>query len=268
MVPLLLLEPTGSQSHLPTVVAVSEGGKESFLKHHSGEIENLLKAGVAVCLPDVRGTGETSPDSGRGPDSEEITLAATELMLGNTLLGARLKDLRSVIAWLEQRPEIAPQRIGLWGDSPVPVNPPRFLLDELPGWQVGPEIENQGEPLGGLLALLGALYEDGVRAVAVRAGSGQFPLNPRDRFVYMPLDMVVPGILEAGDLAEVAATLSPRPLLLEGLVDGRNRLVSQTALEPLLAPVYDAYRSKSSTDLTIRSAEGTPNLVEWLLAHL
>ena len=239
-------------------MAVSEGGKERFLWHHSGEIENLLKAGVSVCLPDVRGTGETSPDFGRGPDSEEITLAATGLMLGNTLLGARLKDLRSVIAWLEGRPEIAPQRIGLWGDSHVPVNPSRFLLDELPGWQVGPEIENQAEPLGGLLALLGALYEKNVRAVAIRRGLISYLSILSERFAYVPLDTVVPGILEVGDLADLAATLSPRALLLEDLVDGRNRLAS----------VHEAYRGKLSEDLTIRNAGEKPNLVEWLLAHL
>jgi len=265
-VPLLLLKPSVLRGRLPVVVAVSEVGKERMIWHHSDEIEELLKAGVSVCLPDVRGTGETSPDPGRGPDSDEVTLAATELMLGNTLVGARLKDLRSVVAWLQGRPDIAPQRIGLWGDSPVPANPAQFLLDELPGWQVGPEIENQAEPLGGLLALLGAVYEDSVRAVAVRRGLIGYLSVLEDCFAYVPLDTVVPGILEVGDLADVAANLSPRPLLLEGPVDGRNRLVPDTRLRTLLAPVYEAYPGGLS--VTIRSAETKPNLVEWLIEHL
>jgi cephalosporin-C deacetylase-like acetyl esterase len=268
LVPLLLLEPSGPRSPLPVVVAVSEGGKDRFLKNHSDGIESLLKAGVAVCLPDVRGTGETSPDPGRGPDSEEITLAATELMLGNTLLGARLKDFRSVIAWLAQRSEITPQRVGLWGDSQNPVNPPKFLLDELPGWQVGPEVENQAEPLGGLLALLGALYEDQVHAVVIKSGLISYLSILEDRFAYVPLDAVVPGVLDAGDVDDLAATLSPRPLLLDGLIDGRNRLVPETSLQTLLPAVREAYQGKSSVDLVIRERTGTPNLVQWLLAHL
>jgi cephalosporin-C deacetylase-like acetyl esterase len=262
-VPLLLLKPSGARSPVPVVVAISEGGKERLLANHSEEIESLLKAGVAVCLPDVRGTGETSPDAGRGPDSHEVTLAATELMLGNTLLGARLKDIRTVIAWLGRRSEIASQRIGLWGDSPTPVNPTKFLLDELPGWQIGPEIENQAEPLGGLLALLGALYEDSVRAVAIRQGLISFLSVLEDRFAYVPLDTVVPAVLETGDLAELAANLC-RPLLLENLIDGRNRLVTRTRLKdfPALA------REGKVSELTVRSGEETPSLVQWLVGHL
>jgi len=262
-VPLLLLEPVVSQGPWPVIVAVSEGGKEQFLWHHGGEIERLLGAGVAVCLPDVRGTGETSPDSRRGPDGEEITLTATELMLGNTLLAGRLKDLRSVINWLARRPDIVPERLGLWGDSPTPANPPRFLLDELPGWQVGPQIENQAEPLGGLLALLGALYEDTVRVVATRGGLTSYLSILEDRFAYVPLDVVVPGILEIGDIADLAETLSERPLFMEKWVDGRNRLVPGTTLRAMLKT-----KTKPSSTLTVRDGDGTPGIVEWLLAHL
>jgi hypothetical protein len=40
--------------------------------------------------PDLRGMGETSPDTRRDRSGKEISLAATELMLDNALLGARL----------------------------------------------------------------------------------------------------------------------------------------------------------------------------------
>ena len=41
----------------------------------------------------------------------------TVLMIGETLLGERLRDLRTVLAYLENRPDVAPRQIGLWGDS-------------------------------------------------------------------------------------------------------------------------------------------------------
>ena len=221
-----------------------------------------------MCLPDVRGTGETSPDAGRGPDSEEVTLAATELMLGSTLLGSRLKDLRTLIAYLGRLPQIDPQHIGLWGDSHATANPLRFLLDELPGWQIGPEIQQQAEPLGGLLAMLGALYESNVRAVAVRKGLVGYLSLLEDRFAYVPFDIIVPGVLEVGDIAELAATLSPRPILLEGLVDGRNRLVTDAALHDWLAPVRAAYHGEPVMSLITRSQKGSPDLAQWLIGHL
>ena len=112
-----------------------------------------------MCLPDVRGTGETAPDFRRGTSSGEVSLAAAELMLGNTLLGARLKDLRSVLAYIESRPDVDRAHIALWGETLVPPNPARMLLDELPNWQIGPQTQQQAEPLGGLLALLGALIK-------------------------------------------------------------------------------------------------------------
>ena len=61
----------------------------------------------------------------------------------------------------------------------------------------------------------------------------------------MPQEEIVPGILAAGDIADVASTLAPHPLLLQGLVDGRNRLFPAADLDRQLAPVYRAYRSAS-----------------------
>ncbi len=42
------------------VLAFAQGGKEAFLTQRRGIIAALLEKGVAVCLADVRGTGETA----------------------------------------------------------------------------------------------------------------------------------------------------------------------------------------------------------------
>jgi cephalosporin-C deacetylase-like acetyl esterase len=268
IVPLLVLRPTNASNRpSPVVVAVSESGKDRFLAQRSDEIEALLKAGIAVCLPDVRGTGETTSEMHRGLNSEEESAAATEFMLGNTLLGARLKDLRSVLAYLSSRSDMDNHKIGLWGDSFTPVNPPRFALDELIGWQIGPEIEYQAEPLGGLMALLGGLYEDSFRAVAARRGLVSYSSILEDQFAYVPNDIIVPGILEVGDVADMASALSPRPLLIENSVDGRNRVVREANLHDRFAQVFQAYR-ESPGQLRIRSESEHPNLVLWLAQQL
>jgi dienelactone hydrolase len=269
LVPLLLLRPTAAaKTRPPVVVAISEGGKELFLSKGNRQIEALLKKGIAVCLPDVRGVGETKPDSRRDPDSSENMQANNELMLGETLLGRRLKDLRSIFAYLGNREDLNSQRIGVWGDSLVPANPPHLLLDELPQWQVGPDIERQAEPLGGLLALLSALYEDHVRAVAVRSGLVSYLSILDDRFAYVPQDIIVPGILEFGDLLDVAATLAPRPLLLEGLVDGRNRSLPEDLLQPQLEPVLRAYKQTGAASPVVRVKPADESLADWFLSHL
>ncbi len=268
-VPLLLLQPTSAHGErAPVVVAVAEGGKDLFLSQRSSEIEMLLKGGTAVCLPDLRATGETSPDLRRDPDSTESMDANTVLTLGDTLVGLRLKDLRTVIAYLGSREDIDAQRIGLWGDSLAPTNPAALILNEVPQWQIGPQIEQQAEPLGGLMALLGALYEPSIRAVEVAGGLVSFASVLDDTFTYVPQDVIVPGILEAGDLADVETALAPRPLRLTSLVDGLNRLVPEAALKQNLKLVEDAYQSGSTGALAVSSEASGAGSAEWFQKHL
>jgi hypothetical protein len=241
VVPMLLLKPEAA-GRMPMVMVVAEHGKEAILFRRRGEIETLLKRGVVVCLPDVRGTGETAPSARRYPLGAEISMAASELMLGNTLLGQRLKDLQTALVYVKGRPDIDPARIALLGDGLTPPNPARMALDELPNWQIGPQIQQQSEPLGGLLALLGALYENSVHTIAVEGGLDGYLSVLEDQFAYVPGDVIVPGILEAGDIGDVAKALAPRPVLLENMRDGRNRVV--------------------------RHAVETPHLAQWLLDHM
>src|SRR5262249_37742440 len=61
-VPLLVLLPQDKPTaRLPVVVAFAQHGKQAFLKGRSSSLAELLQGGVAVCLPDLRGTGETRP---------------------------------------------------------------------------------------------------------------------------------------------------------------------------------------------------------------
>jgi len=239
VVPILLLLPSTKDEALPpVVVAVSQGGKRKFLSERSEEIAALLKAGIAVCLPDVRGTGETSPGDSRKRQSEATAISGTELMLGGTLLGARLRDLRSVLRYLRTRCR-GDACFGLWGDSFAPTNPPNFS-DPLIGEGESP---HQSEPLGGLLALFGALYENDVCAVVMRGMIAGYQSVIRDGFCYIPHDVIVPGALTAGDLCDVAATLVPRPLRLEALVDGRNCPMVLSEVERLFEPTLQAYHA-------------------------
>jgi len=142
-------------------------------------------------------------------------------MLGETLVGRRLKDLRTVLAYLEQRLDLGAKRLALWGESLMALNG-ALVRDELPWWQVGPQIQHQGEPQGGLLAILGALYDPNVRAIAVRNGLANYSSILDDSFVYVPADITVPGFLEAGDIADVEAALAPKPMLLKDLIEEKT----------------------------------------------
>jgi hypothetical protein len=158
------------------------------------------------------------------------------LILGQTLLGCRLFDLRSVLAYLRGRPEIDPARLALWGDSLAPVNGADRNVEVPLDAEKQPDL---AEPLGGLLALLGALYEDNVRAVYVRRGLGSYRSLLDSRFVWVPHDAVLPGVLTVEDLPDLAQAIQHRPMSgpravrLEGLVDGLNRRMEAATLDRL-----------------------------------
>jgi len=230
-VPVLLLLP----KKVPTdgcaaVVAVAQSGKTGFLKHRSDDIATLLDAGVAVCLPDLRGTGETRPGDYRGRRSDATGLSSNELMLGGTLLGGRLNDLLSVISWLRNKSRIDPDRVAVWGDSFAPVNAADRHVD------VPLRIDNEpdhSEPLGATLALLAGVFDERVAAVWARNGLVSIRSILDSQFVYVPHDFIVPGALTAGDLSDLAAAIhqSKRPIRVEGLVDGTNRRVKSELID-------------------------------------
>src|SRR4029079_14851355 len=116
-------------------------------------------------------------EGSRGFQSEATSTSSTLLMLGQTQLGARLRDLRSVIRYLGSRTDLNTRRLALWGESFVPTNP-SSLVDPLLG-EGKPAA--QSEPLGGLLALLGGLYEDQVIAVVTRGTLAGFQSVLHDR---------------------------------------------------------------------------------------
>ena len=260
LIPTLLFRPEGEPKGCPIVIGLSQGGKEQFLEERTAELAALLNEGIAVCLPDARGTGETHPDSSRQPRTEASAISAAELMLGQTLLGSRLRDVRSVLAYLRANTETS--RFALWGDSFANINPMGFE-DPLMG---GDKPPIQSEPLGGLLALFGALYEDDVTAVSVRGMLVGFESLLDNVFCYVPHDAVVPGALTAGDLCDVAAALAPRALRMEGLVDGRNCAANPEDVSFRCESVRRAYAQAPGQ--LVQTHGVSEDFASWLLASV
>ncbi len=266
-VPMLLLLPPGRpKERRPIVVAFAQAGKQAFLKERADDLARLLAGGVAVALPDLRGTGETSPGTARGRRSAATALASSELMLGRTMLGARLLDLRGVLRYLRTRDDLDGDRLALWGDSFAPVNADgKHLFAPLDA----PKPAHLAEPLGGTLALFAALYEDKVAAVWARGGLMSYQSLLQAPFCHVPYDVIVPRALTVGDLTDVAAALAPRPLRLEGLVDGLNCRVSTRELERAFGPTRAAYRAVRAEERFDREAKRTEEgPAKWLLERL
>jgi cephalosporin-C deacetylase-like acetyl esterase len=226
-VPTLLLVPASAARHrVPAVLAVAQHGKAAFLRDRSEAVARMLEAGLAVCLPDVRGTGETRPvHDERGPPvglyndvsghGAGTFLCTQELTLGRTPLGGRLLDVQAVVRYLRSRPDVQPERILLWGDSFVPLRQPD--LTQVKSFEALNPHE-VAEPLGGLLVVLAALFDERIAAVYARGGLASFRPQLAKPLLFVPPDAVVPGAVAAGDLTLVLKALAPRPLCLQDVV--------------------------------------------------
>jgi hypothetical protein len=165
------------------------------------------------------------------------------------------------MSYLSSREEIDASRIGLWGDSMGQPNPQVFadppLRTDFP--------PHHAEPMGAMLALLGALYEDRVHAVVARGCLLSYASILDAPAFYVPHDAIVPGWLEVGDVCDLAAALVPVPLRLEALVDGRNRLVDEQRLHVEFSLARRAYE-KTPESLQLAPAIGDAG--EWLASCL
>ncbi len=226
LVPLMILRKGKKVS--PVVVAVAQGGKEGFLKHRGKEITSLLDRGVAVCLPDVRGTGETKSGTSRGRRSGDGNRSVNLLLYGGTMLGQRLRDVRAVIGYLRSRKDVDGKRIAMWGDSFAQTNSAKGDFKIPRGVSGRP---TQSEPLGGLLALFTALYEENILAVFVQNGLASYHSVLTAPQVLIPHDVVVPWALRAGDLPELVSGLGSTSICLTGMVDHLNRKMSSREVE-------------------------------------
>ncbi len=222
VVPGLLLRPKDANGKLPVVVMVAQAGKAAFLKERGDAIEAFLKANVAVCLLDVRGTGETQAGTSASRGSTRTSISQTNLILGQPVIGSQLRDLRTAIRWLQGKGGIDGKRIAVWGDSFARSNPPdakfKAPLDANDSLAVA-------EPGGDLLAFLAKLFEDDVKAAYARGGladpyrdvGGTLHAIPC-KYLYVPHEAIIPGI---GDFVQ---HVSPENVKRELTVGSENQI--------------------------------------------
>jgi hypothetical protein len=264
VLPMQVLEPRDKESWA-VVVAVSQQGARGFLEHRSAVLAGLLKQGIALCLVDVQGTGETNPaGDARGRTNIATSLSSSEQMLGGTMLRRRQVDLQKAIELGRRTLAWKNKPVLLWGESFATVNPP----DSTGRAPLDVKQPAQAEPLGGLLALVTALNEESIKGIYVRGGLSHYQSLLESPFMHVPHDVLVPGVLTVADLPELVRFLAPRHVRLDGLVDGLNRRVGDKRLAEIYAPAVDAYRaSKHADHLTVRMEPASDEqVVQWFVA--
>ena len=132
--PFYLLLPKNGDTPAPAVIALHGHGPgksrtvgtadtpEEIEKVYGGEREYGLQAvrhGYIAMCPDMRGFGECVDEDHRQVNWNEscICSAGRSIMLGRTLLGERVWDVRRGIDYLSSRPDVDAKRIVCMGQS-------------------------------------------------------------------------------------------------------------------------------------------------------
>ena len=93
-------------------------------------------------------------------------------------------------------------------------------------------------------ASLFSLEWEGVKAVVARGGLVSYRSVLDSPFVHVPHDALPVNVFRAGDLPDVWAHLAPKPLRLEGLVDGTNRRVTGKKLAKDTGPGHGGLQER------------------------
>lgn len=257
-VPMLVLRPQKGVPIRGGVIAVATQGKAGFLKHRAAELKQLVQAGIVVVLPDLRGLGETQRSPSRGRDSYDTDHSVHLQVFGETLLGERIRDLRSVLAYLQAQPDLKAAPMMLWGDSFAELNPADANLDVPHGVEGRPK---PADPTGALLVQFTALFEDDLRGVYAAGGLVGFVPILTHHSVYVPHGDLVPGAVMTGDLGDIWSALEPLPVRTEAPISPLNLPLSEADWDSALSEL-------PKTPATWSRSVSRTSAAEWLLRQV
>jgi len=215
-----------SNRGVPSLVKVgADWEKELAPRTTSGGQTRLRET---VTLVDPRGMGKTAPtaarpDQRRSPFGRDWRDAYIALHIGRPLLGQRVADLLSILEGLAAESGDKKHKgfhvVGVGAAGPVVLH--AALLDEH-GLIKEVTLERS-------LISWADVVERGVS---------------RDQMAN-----VVPGVLQAYDLPDLAARLAPVPMTIQAPVDAMGQPVSQSTLEQVYAQAVNSYGAKGVLEL-------------------
>ncbi len=244
----------------PVVICHAHEGTERFVKDRSTAVATLIDSGVGVVFVEWQGSGLDRPGDGRGRATYTSSLMSTSLMTDEDLPGIRLELTRHVMSQVRQGlGNFDRDRVALWGESLAVAN----AADSVVGVPYDLGQLTVCEPFAATCA---SILDLKPKAIIARGGLVSYRSVLDSPFVHVPHDALPINVFRAGDLPDVWAHLAPKPLRLEGLVDGTNRRVSGKKLEDALKPVSEAYKKGGLVVKEEYSSDA--ELAKWIVEQL
>ncbi len=201
-IPGIIFKPSNIALNNNIILYLNENGKTEILANID-ILNELLNKGYQVCVADLRGIGESSPD---------MAGKFWDFLAGKPIFGQRVFDILSLIKWLKES-EIQAQKIILWGSG----------MCSLYG------------------AFAGVISED-ISTFILEEPLISFESVVQTKDPEYNHEIILPGILEKFDMSQVYQALSPRPLSIINPRSGNKSFAIQTETEILYKSVLPAYK--------------------------
>ena len=213
---VLALHGHGSFGYDPIVGKTETAGVEKAIESANYDYGlQLVRRGYAVAVPCFMPFGRRLGNKGKST-SDPCGLAFIRLQaFGKVLMGENLRDARLALECLLRLPCVDAQRLGCVGLS-----------------------------YGGRMTMLTTAREPRIK-VAVISGALNV-MQERLRGRYSCGAQIIPGLLNIGDVPEIASLIAPRPCLWE--VGNRDGLIDPDWASAALTRIGRAYAALSSSD--------------------
>lgn len=208
-VPYLLMVPDTPNNK--ALIYLHPSGKAAEASE-DGEMDWFASRGFMVLAPDMIGVGETSPDSSGHLQREW----RTSTLIGRSIVGIRAGDVVRLTRLLKEKYE-TDEVYGIARKEMAPV------------------------------LLHAAAFEKDITRVALTEPYSSYQSivenqNYEPRFTHS----TVPGALAAYDLPDLAASLAPRKLMINGVRDGADQAIDPVDLKRFTEVIHAAYTNKDA----------------------
>lgn len=212
--------------------------------HNKFAVE-LVQMGVIVVVPGIIGFGERRLEedinTGRPEANSCFQIASQLLLMGKTIAGLRVFEVRRVLDYIQSLNLVDGERIGCIGFSG-----------------------------GGLVAAFTSILDERIKATVLSGYMNTFKGSIMDR--RHCLDNYIPGILQIGEMDELIGSIAPRPLFIESGREDHLFPLDQVKLTMTkLLKIYKDYGAESVLDSHYfnggHEISGEKSF-NWLIQHL